>query len=327
MLSDFGLVHFNKKTFKTPAGRRIGAKQTISPQMEKDAQSADKYKADVYSMAKTIWIILTGDDFSFGGQYIANSEIGLSRKLKCDKYLYPLDKLLAQCTDYTESTRPTAEEMKDKFEEWIQINANWGKENLMQWKEVQEQLFPTIIPAHAEWDNVEDIVAVLRLLGKYDSLNHMFFPDFGGLDLTGAAISYESGCVELICGELTYIVKPRKLFFEFINDEAKWSYFFLETEKLDPLTPDFCQQDDYTEEVYDISRAQYISTQKFDNLSKADYDRIKPRYICRYLKGSFVFFHKDSIYNKSVSKYRGEHDKISREEYHKAIVKYAEMYQ
>lgn len=305
MLSDFGLVHFNKKTFKTPAGRRIGAKQTISPQMEKDAQSADKYKADVYSMAKTIWIILTGDDFSFGGQYIANSEIGLSRKLKCDKYLYPLDKLLAQCTDYTESTRPTAEEMKDKFEEWIQINANWGKENLMQWKEVQEQLFPTIIPAHAEWDNVEDIVAVLRLLGKYDSLNHMFFPDFGGLDLTGAAISYESGCVELICGELTYIVKPRKLFFEFINDEAKWSYFFLETEKLDPLTPDFSQQDDYTEEVYDISHAQYISTQKFDNLSKADYDRIKPRYICRYLKGSFVFFHKDSIYNKSVSKYRG----------------------
>lgn len=327
VLSDFGLVHFNKKTFKTPAGRRIGAKQTISPQMEKDAQSADKYKADVYSMAKTIWIILTGDDFSFGGQYIANSEISLSRKLKCDKYLYPLDKLLAQCTDYTESTRPTAEEMKDKFEEWIQINANWGKENLMQWKEVQEQLFPTIIPAHAEWDNVEDIVAVLRLLGKYDSLNHMFFPDFGGLDLTGAAISYESGCIELICGELTYIVKPRKMFFEFINDEAKWSYFFLETEKLDPLTPDFCQQVDYTEEVYDISHAQYISTQKFDNLSKADYDRIKPRYICRYLKGSFVFFHKDSIYNKSVSKYRGEHDKISREEYHKAIVKYAEMYQ
>lgn len=75
VLSDFGLVHFNKKTFKTPAGRRIGAKQTISPQMEKDAQSADKYKADVYSMAKTIWIILTGDDFSFGGQYIANSEM------------------------------------------------------------------------------------------------------------------------------------------------------------------------------------------------------------------------------------------------------------
>lgn len=175
VLSDFGLVYFKRKKFKTPVGKKVGAKQTIAPQMEKDAQSADRYKADVYSMAKTIWIILTGDEFSFGGQYIANSEIGLSRKLKCNKYLYPLDKLLAQCTDYTESTRPTAEEMAKRFEEWIQINKNWSKENLMQWKEIQEQLFPTIIPTHAEWKNVEDIVNVLRLLGKYESLNHMFF--------------------------------------------------------------------------------------------------------------------------------------------------------
>lgn len=209
VLSDFGLVYFKRKKFKTPVGKKVGAKQTIAPQMEKDAQSADRYKADVYSMAKTIWIILTGDEFSFGGQYIANSEIGLSRKLKCNKYLYPLDKLLAQCTDYTESTRPTAEEMAKRFEEWIQINKNWSKENLMQWKEIQEQLFPTIIPTHAEWKNVEDIVNVLRLLGKYESLNHMFFPNEGGADLTDAAIAYESDCIELICAEKVYITRWR----------------------------------------------------------------------------------------------------------------------
>ena len=225
--------------------------------MEKDAQSADKYKADVYSMAKTIWIILTGDEFSFGGQYIANSEIGLSRKLKCDKYLYPLDKLLAQCTDYAEITCPTTEEMKNKFEEWIQINANWNIENLIQWQEIQEQMFPTIIPTHAEWN-----------------------------------------------------------------------YFLLETENLDPITSDFSQQDDngYTEEVHEISPAQYISLEEFDNMSKADIDTFKPRYVCRNLKGSFVFFHKDSAYNKSVSKYKGEHDKMSSDIFHNTIVKYAKTY-
>lgn len=325
VLSDFGLVYFNKKTFRTPVGKKVGAKQTIAPQMEKDAQSANKYKADVYSMAKTIWIILTGDEFSFGGQYIANSEIGLSRKLNCNKYLYPLDKLLAQCTDYTESTRPTAEEMKNKFEEWIQINASWSKENLMQWQEIQEQLFPTIIPTHAEWKNVEDIVNVLRLLGKYDSLNHMFFPDSGGLDLTNAAISYESDSIELICGELIYIVKPKKLSFEYINDEAEWNYFLLETENLKPTALNLCQQDDYTEEVYEISPAQYISLEVFENMSKTDIDTLKPRHICRYLKGSFVFFHKDSVYNKSVSKYKGEHDKMSSDKFHDAIVRLAQI--
>lgn len=326
VLSDFGLVYFKKKKFKTPVGKKVGAKQTIAPQMEKDAQSADKYKADVYSMAKTIWIILTGDEFSFGGQYIATSEIGLSRKLKCDKYLYPLDKLLAQCTDYTESARPTAEEMKNKFEEWIQINANWSKENLMQWQEIQELLFPTIIPTHAEWKNVEDIVNVLRFLGKYESLNHMFFPDTGGLDLTYAVISHESDCIELICSELIYIVKPKKLSFEFINDEAEWNYFLLETENLKPTALNHGQQDDYAEEVYEISPAQYISLEEFENMSKADIDALKPRHVCRYLKGSFVFFHKDSVYNKSVSKYRGEHDKMAIGDFHDTIVQYSKIY-
>lgn len=323
VLSDFGLVYFKRKKFKTPVGKKVGAKQTIAPQMEKDAQSADKYKADVYSMAKTIWIILTGDEFSFGGQYIATSEIGLSRKLRCDKYLYPLDKLLAQCTDYTESARPTAEEMKNKFEEWIQINASWSKENLMQWQEIQEQLFPTIIPAHAEWKNIEDIVNVLRLLGKYDSLNHMFFPDYGGLDLTDAAVSNESDSIELICGELIYIVKPKNLSFEFINDEAEWNYFLLETDNLEPIALDHGQQDDYAEEAYEISPAEYISLEKFENMSNSDIDEFKPRHVCRYLKGSFVFFHKDSVYNKRVSKYRGEHDKMSSVQFHDIIVKYA----
>ena len=204
--------------------------------------------------------------------------------------------MLAQCTDYTESTRPTAEEMAKRFEEWIQINKNWSKENLMQWKEIQEQLFPTIIPTHAEWKNVEDIVNVLRLLGKYESLNHMFFPNDGGADLTDAAIAYESDCIELVCAEKVYIVKPKKLSFEFINDEAEWNYFLLETEKLKPITMEPDQQDNYAEKVYEISPAQYIAFEEFENMPKADVDTFKSRYVCRYLKGSFVFFHKDSVY-------------------------------
>ena len=214
--------------------------------------------------------------------------------------------------------------MAKRFDEWIQINKNWSKENLMQWKEVQEQLFPTIIPTHAEWKNTEDIVSVLRLLGKYDSLNHMFFPDCGGLDLTNASISYETDCIELICDGLIYIVKPKKLSFEFINDETEWNYFLLETENLKHI--DQQGQDEYSEEYYETSPARYISLEEYEKLSKADIDKIKPRHICRYLKGSFVFFHKDSIYNKKVSKYQGEHDKMTSGVFHDAIVQYAKMY-
>ena len=110
--------------------------------------------------------------------------------------------------------------------------------------------------------------------------------------------------------------------FEFVNDETEWNYFFLETEKLEPIV----QQGDYSEEFYEISSAQYISLEEYDKMSKTDIDRIRPRHICRYLRGSFVFFHKDSIYNQRVSKYSGEHDKMSSNDFHDAIVKYAQMY-
>ena len=99
VLSDFGLVFFHKKTSKTPVGAKLGAKWTISPQMERDAVHADKFKADVYSMAKTIWMILTGDMKSFEGQYIPNSLVSLRHYKIDNKYLDPLEKLLAQCTD------------------------------------------------------------------------------------------------------------------------------------------------------------------------------------------------------------------------------------
>lgn len=90
------------------------------------------------------------------------------------------------------------------------------------------------------------------------------------------------------------------------------------------MEPD--QQDNYAEKVYEISPAQYIAFEEFENMPKADVDTFKSRYVCRYLKGSFVFFHKDSVYKKSVSKYSGEHDKMSSKVFHETIVEYAKMY-
>lgn len=112
MLSDFGLVFFNKKTAKTPTGAKLGTKWTISPQMERDAVRADKFKADIYSMAKMIWMILTDDMKSFEGQYLPNSIVSLRQYISDDIYLYPLEKLLAQCTDSNEASRPNAVEME-----------------------------------------------------------------------------------------------------------------------------------------------------------------------------------------------------------------------
>lgn len=323
VLSDFGLVFFSSKTSKTPPNAKLGAKWTISPQMERNAVSADKFKADVYSMAKTIWMILTGNMSSFEGQYIPNSIVSLHQYLPNDRYLYPLEKLLVKCTDNSEDMRPNAIELEQEFADWIEINNDWRRENLLQWQEVQEKLFPTVVPTHAEWHSINDIVYVLRMLGKYNSQNHTFFPNGGGLDLTGAELSNEVGCIELHCDGLIYVVKPKKLSFEFINSEIEWSYFSLETGLLDAITPNY-SKDYYDEELYEISPSNYHYS--LENILEEGRDKIYPRSVTRYLRGSFVMFHKDSIYNNSISQYRGEHEKIGLQQFRVSISRYADTY-
>lgn len=325
VLSDFGLVFFQKKTAKTPVGAKLGAKWTISPQMERDAVHADKFKADVYSMAKTIWMILTGDVKSFEGQYIPNSLVSLRHYKIGDKYLYPLEKLLTQCTDHNETVRPDASGLERGFSDWVAINGNWSRKNLVQWQEVQELLFPTSVPTHAEWINLNDIVNVLRLLGQYQSQNHTFFPDGGGMDITNANLSYETGCIEFHCDELIYIVKPKRLSFEFINDEVEWNYFSLEIEPMEAITSDL-PVDFYSEELCEISPLDYQSLDILNNMTKDVFDRIHPRHIIRYLHGSFVMFHKDSIYNHYISKYKGEHDKMGLQKFREIICELAEKH-
>lgn len=114
-----------------------------------------------------------------------------------DIYLYPLEKLLPQCTDYNGDTHPNAMELKQQITDWININNSLSRQNLLQWQEVQEQLFPTMVPTHAEWHNINDIVNVLELLRKYNSPNHAFSLMLVGLTLQVRTCLMRKHCIEL----------------------------------------------------------------------------------------------------------------------------------
>lgn len=323
VLSDFGLVFFQGKSMKTPPGiSSLGAKWTRSPQMERDAYSADKFKADVYSMAKTIWMIFSGDFTSFEGQYNpASSFLSMAKHLP-RKYVTPLDDLLVRCTDHLEEGRPTAREMLDSFNEWDDINHNWGKENFLQWVEINHKIFPLHEPDHAEWVDLGRMVGIFNILGTYESLNHLFFPNNGGLDLTGARLSRDPQSIELEFGGLVFEAQPEKLIYERISEDFEWSYFRLELKEIVPHFKQFVV-DPYMEEYGEITRAdgtiEAIPLKKYDDLDENEITRLKARHVIRYLKGSLVIFHKYSLYNQVVSQYRGEHGKLSAGEFKRQI--------
>ena len=89
---------------------------------------------------------------------------------------------------------------------------NFKIENENDWKKIHQSIFGDSIPKHLEWTNIDDIIKVLNIIGSIPNSNHLFLPDSGGLDLGGAKLSYEKGCIELDLGS-AYIVKPKALIF------------------------------------------------------------------------------------------------------------------
>ncbi|WP_415640182.1 protein kinase domain-containing protein, partial [Paenibacillus taichungensis] len=83
---DFGLVAYPEIDDKNLTGKdeRIGNYATIAPEMRRGGLVEDARPADVWSLAKTLWMLITYNDSScFEGSYSRNvEEISVSRYLK-----------------------------------------------------------------------------------------------------------------------------------------------------------------------------------------------------------------------------------------------------
>ena len=191
----------------------------------------------------------------------------------------------------------------------------YRERNKKDWKRIISELFPIGVPESSTWTNLKDIVNVLKKVGSINDLNHMFYPEGGGLDLTGAARSTETGCIELHTDDLVDIIRPLKLSFERISEDNEWSYFRIETETLEPSGV-YGENDDVFEEVIEIGPNQYANRSVWDQkLYQGKPLPESARVISRYFRGSFVIFRKTSLYNKVSSTYDGRHSQMTGEEF------------
>src|SRR5581483_10286309 len=58
VIGDFGLVDFEDSSPLTEAGSALGPRYFLAPEMLGRPDAADGCKADVYSLAKTLWVLL-----------------------------------------------------------------------------------------------------------------------------------------------------------------------------------------------------------------------------------------------------------------------------
>ncbi len=329
VFGDFGLVDFPDNRDLTQSDRPLGAIFTRAPEMLRDPKYADGKPADVYSMAKTLWMLLSRYEKGFDGQY---NERDTAHRLNGFEHLksihlLEIEKLLMEATSSNPEERPTAKDFREGLEIWLELFADEDLCQVKDWEHLSEILFNGIAPDVVAYSGKEKIIKVLDEISRCPAYNHMFVPKGGGHDLDEVEEAAEEGCIRILGDGCGLVLKPKKLYFRGFKD-IKWNYFLLETEEIDNTLPDW--NDGWYEMVIEDTPAHYV---KADDACYGvyDYDTGEPlpegwRCEERVLKGKFLFVMKLGHYNRIPDTYDARHCDCSEEEFYKLISRYECIY-
>lgn len=118
VLGDFGLVVYPEASPLTKAGRKVGPYGYIAPEMIDRPDAADPGPADVYSLAKTLWVLATGQKRPLEGHYeVGVPQISLQMNTGHHR-AYLLDAVLDRCTRFVPSERLTMAELAHELRHW-----------------------------------------------------------------------------------------------------------------------------------------------------------------------------------------------------------------
>lgn len=342
-VGDFGLVRIPEMPRVTHTTERLGPWAILPPEMRRVARNADGKAADVYLLAKTLWILLTREKNGFDGPYVPDDRV-LSLESRCgwDSFVHPLEELIAASTRNDPFQRPTMQQFVEVLDKWKSAASNFHLRATENWRRTVVSTFSTHLPSRAIWKNTEHILAVLKIAAKYGSANHLYFPSGGGSDLEDAVTSVEPECIELHAGGVS-VVHPHRLILEVFDDHPEWNYFRLETSSLAPSgayddAVDVATQADRSnvagasnqdaacssryEEVTELEPGYYVDASAWsDEHYGVDEDGeprplpAQARLISRYFAGDFVIFGKRSPYNQSAKTYDARHARMNADEF------------
>lgn len=315
-IGDFGLVDFPEHVKDlTDAYRNMGAKFTIAPEMMRYPKEADGLKADIYSMAKSIWMLLTRDELGFEGVYnYLDESHGLRYRKELEgEHLAELEQLLHNATSNAPEDRPSIEEFQGEIKNWIKISNNEELAQESDWKFLAKLIFGNRIPKSSVWDNIDDIVFILNLISSIPAYNHMFLPVSGGMDLKKVWGSKEKGWINMqVEWGFVYRLKPKCLIFESFGDEIEWNYFRLELYEAVPIL-ESTKNSEFYEYLTEDYEGHYIKDMGLLDKGGEKYQ------VRRYVRGTFLIVMKYGLYNSISSAYDGRHGDCNNSEFRRYI--------
>ncbi|MFT0562243.1 protein kinase domain-containing protein [Bacillus cereus] len=318
---DFGLIDFPEKKGITRDNEPIGNRKTMAPEMRTPSLVSDSRPADVYSFAKTLWIILTGEVFAFDGQFNCFENNKLQNKYETIHFV-ELYQLLMDSTAENPEKRPTIEKFLNRLIAWEEISKDNTKVDKSRWRFIEQHVIHQKYPSTLIWRDKIQVVDILKQLSIVN-FNHTFIHDGGGMDSIGIEIfdDIEKDMVMLNFGpNMSQVFKIKRLIWELPNEDPEFSYFRLEFEKLNPIYPDsIAEQEKMIKEYLNdfrvlASEDLIINNNKGYEPYRED-DEQALFSIKRWFNGSFLIVPKGSIYNQISTTYDGRHSEFNADDF------------
>jgi serine/threonine protein kinase len=148
VIGDFGLVDFEKSVPLTEAGRALGPRYFMAPEMLGSPDTADGCKADVYSLAKTLWVLLTGQRYPIPGMHVYSQPLARASTW-AGPDVNQLDLLIERATNLDPAVRPTASELSREVYAWLQGGSAGSSTESRDCKEISRRLANSLKPGES----------------------------------------------------------------------------------------------------------------------------------------------------------------------------------
>jgi hypothetical protein len=119
VIGDFGLAEFPGKEDLTRDSRRVGPLWYLAPEMLVSPSTAAGGPADVYSLAKTLWVIGGGQRFPLQGEHRLDRPALLLSTYASDESATLLDPVIEKATRDDPAQRLTMVEFREELDRWL----------------------------------------------------------------------------------------------------------------------------------------------------------------------------------------------------------------
>jgi hypothetical protein len=121
VIGDFGLVSYPGKDAVTASGERLGPIHYVAPELIGNADEPTDYRpGDVYALAKTLWVLATGQRYPLPGHLVATEKVVQLGSYVLAERAVLLDRLLDAATRLRPEQRPSCADFARELQAWLE---------------------------------------------------------------------------------------------------------------------------------------------------------------------------------------------------------------